>query len=355
MSEVLFLLKNRDNYSEFYSTKNPLSSGLLNSSRFVCEMLNNEGIPSKVISVADNNDIDREVSKHKPRVVFIEALWVVPEKFEVLQRLHPTVQWVVRGHSELPFLAQEGVAIDWITRYVQYENVAFAANSPSSANDIRGIIRTANPDWTEEDLYSKVLLLSNFYPTSKRIMPKKQAPKSDARYYDVACFGAIRPLKNQLIQAVAAIEYASLMGKVLRFHVNGGRCEQRGDNVLKNLRALFDATGHELVEHSWMEHEDFMKLLPTMDVSLCVSFSETFCIVAADSIAAGVPVVGSPEIEFLTSWAQANPTDSEDILLKLLKANDWRLRLAMKVLNLRGLRHYCEGSKRRWLEYLDSV
>jgi hypothetical protein len=52
-------------------------------------------------------------------------------------------------------------------------------------------------------------------------------------------------------------------------------------------------------------------------------------------------------------WCQAEPTNSEDILLKLLKANDWRLRAAMKVLNLRGLRHFCEDSNRRWVKYLN--
>lgn len=327
-----------------------LSSGLLNSARFVVEMLAEQHIDVKLVQVIDNNAIDREVYQYKPTHVVIEALWVVPEKFAVLQRLHPNVKWIIRGHSEIPFLANEGVAINWITKYVQYENVCFAANSEASVRDLRSLIQSANPTWSREKIHKKVVLLPNWYPHHK----KHGRHKKDQAFFDVACFGAIRPLKNQLIQALAAIEYADMMGKQLRFHINATRTEQRGDNVLKNLRAMFEATGHELVEHEWMEHHHFLKLLQTMDMALQVSFSETFNIVAADCVVSGLPIVVSPEVTWATSWCQAEPTSSEDIVLKMIKANDWRLRLAMKVLNLRGLRHYCEDSKSRWTKFLMS-
>jgi predicted aconitase with swiveling domain len=360
---VLFILKYRESSGGSYSNcwsqqdeaavgaKKELSSGLLNSARFIVDMLRKTGIAVELVQVVDNNDIDREVTRYKPTHVVIEALWVVPSKFDVLQRLHPHVQWIVRGHSELPFLAQEGVAVNWITKYVQFKNVKFAANSEHSVRDIRAIIKAANPTWSHTKVAEKVPYLPNYYPHDKKIPAYK---KPESKFIDVACFGAIRPLKNQLVQAVAAIEYANLEGKILRFHTNATRVETQGDSVLKNLEALFEATPpHQLIKHSWMPHEEFLKLLKQMDVAMQVSFSETFNIVAADCVVTGLPIVVSPEVSWATSWCQAEPTNSEDILLKLLKANDWRLKLAIKVLNLRGLRHFCEDSKSRWVKYLN--
>ena len=351
-TKILFILKCRENYSEFYgdapSYGNSFSSGLYNSARFVSQMLNENGIETKLVQVNDNNGIDREVSEFKPTHVVIEALWVVPEKFDILHKLHPTVQWIVRGHSEIPFLAQEGVALDWLCAYVQYQNVSIATNSEASVHDFRNIIKAANPDWTREEVKEKVLYLPNYYPYGE-ISKREKCPDE---YLDVACFGAIRPLKNQLIQAVAAIEYADMIGKTLRFHINATRTEQKGENVLRNIRALFANTLHELVEHGWMHHKKFVKVLSKMDMSLCVSFTETFNIIAADSISVGVPVVGSKEIKFLSSWSQADPTDTEDIVLCMGRANDWRFRAALKILNQRGLRHFCTKSQGIWLDYL---
>ena len=359
---VLFILKYRSggNYSNCWSqqdeatvgAKKELSSGLLNSARFIVDMLKEANIDVELVQVVDNNGIDREVTRYKPTHVIIEALWVVPSKFEVLQRLHPSVQWIVRGHSEIPFLAQEGVAINWITQYVHYKNVKFAANSEKSVRDIRAIVRAANPTWSYTQVADKVLYFPNYYPYTTKVPSVK---KTESEFVDIACFGAIRPLKNQLIQAVAAIEYASLKGKTLRFHTNATRVETQGESVLRNLEALFEATPHQLIKHPWMPHGEFLLLLKQMDIALQVSFSETFNIVAADCVVSGLPIVVSPEISWATSWCQAEPTDSESILLKLLKANDWRLRAAMKVLNLRGLRQFCEDSRRLWVKYLTTI
>lgn len=336
---VLFVLKQRNGYE---------SSGLSNSVRFVVDMLWADGIEAGSVEVVDNNSIHREVTRYKPTHVVIEALWVVPSKFEILQNLNPNVHWVVRTHSEIPFLAGEGIAIDWCCKCVEMPNVAVAANSAAAVRDMRRIVQAAHPGWSSEQIEAKVLDLPNFYPFHLRL-PHGKKPDN---FLDVACFGAIRPLKNQLLQAVAATEYAGFVGKTLRFHVNGTRCEQGGDNVQRNLRALFSNTDHQLVEHAWLNHKDFLDTLSEMDMGMQVSFSETFNIVAADMVVSGLPIVTSPEITWVTKWCQAEPTNSEDIVAKMMRANDWRLKMTLRVLNLRGLKHYCEHSKMRWREYL---
>ena len=47
-------------------------------------------------------------------------------------------------------------------------------------------------------------------------------------------------MKNTFHQALACIEFAEIKNKTLRFHVNTSRIEQSGENVVKNLRAIFE-------------------------------------------------------------------------------------------------------------------
>jgi len=121
--KILIILKRRHDYNHEKHININISTGLYNSAYFVNEMLNNYGLDSTIVVVVDNNCIDREVSKYKPTHVIIEALWVVPSKFHVLQNLHPNVKWIIRLHSEIPFLANEGMAFDWIGDYMAYDNV----------------------------------------------------------------------------------------------------------------------------------------------------------------------------------------------------------------------------------------
>lgn len=89
MSKILFICKQSEdqNISSYgYFRK---FSGLFNSARLVNEMLQYNGISSNIETAHDNNDIDRLVTKHSPDICIIEAYWVVPEKFEILHKLHP--------------------------------------------------------------------------------------------------------------------------------------------------------------------------------------------------------------------------------------------------------------------------
>lgn len=343
-SKLLFILKRRDQpyTGEHCYSKGGLSSGLLNSAKFVVEMLLAEGVHAKLVQVQDNNCIDREVSAYKPTHVIIEAYWVVPEKFEVLKRLHPQVTWIVRNHSEMPFLAQEGVAMDWTLEYLR-RGILVAPNSEAMVRDVKTVAKATVGEAVDE----LVVWLPNYYP-----LPKE---RSHFRLFkpgetlDVGLFGAVRPLKNQLLQAVAALEYAESRALRLRLHINATRVEE-GNNNLKNIRALFAHSHvHELVEHPWCEHQEFLRLVSTMDVNMCVSFSETFCIVAADGVAMGVPTVGSNEIRWLSELSRAVPTDSKAIVWALECALNHARMGTLQHLNFKLLGENVEAARQRWL------
>lgn len=347
--KVLFVLKYREIYGGYCSGTYPLASGLYNSARLVHNMLLAAGVESKLTQVVDNNEIDKEVTEYRPTHVIIEAIWVVPDKFDILQKLHPNVKWIVRSHSEIPFLANEGVAISWLADYVKRSNVIIAANSTRSLADMRLLISESYPAWTKAMVEEKVILLDNYYP----VWPRQRQTKTDFSVLDVGCFGAIRPMKNQLNQAIAAIEAASEMKKPLRFHVNGTRCEQSGNNVLKNLRALLNSTGNSLIEHPWLDQAAFAALLSTMDLGMQVSFSETFNITAADMVIAGLPIVVSPEIPWATKWCHADPTNVNDMVSKINRVLDWKWKRLLHSLNVSGLTNYVYAARDHWLDFLD--
>ena len=127
-TKILFILKRRDDFNANEHNHIGLSTGLFNSATFMNDMLVSLGIESELIVVIDNNDIDRAIIQHRPTHVIIEGLWVVPTKFSVLCNLHPTVKWIIRVHSELPFLAGEGMAMDWLREYCNYQNIVLVTH-----------------------------------------------------------------------------------------------------------------------------------------------------------------------------------------------------------------------------------
>lgn len=346
--KILFILKTRHGYDlDAQPIDKTSSSGLGNSVRFVVEMLRNQKLDVVAETVNDNNDIDRVVDQHRPTHVIIEALWVTPAKFGVLKALHPDVEWIVRLHSNAPFLAQEGTAMDWIQGYIN-RGVIVAANHRRLFEELRHLHRQHGDD---------IWLLPNYYPIkdghpifSPKVRDFKRELGCHDPVVDIGCFGAIRPLKNHLAQAIAAIRYADENLAHLNFHINTSRLERQGEPILTNLRSLFGTTRHHsLVEHNWLDHDDFLDLVATMDAVMQVSFSETFNIVTADAVSQGVPVVTSDSIDWVSPAFHADPTDSGNIKDKLYRGlgsthGPW--------LNQRRLREYDRASEKLWLSHL---
>lgn len=343
MPRLLFLLRHRD---QPWGHKGPygygLSSGLKNSVRFIVEMLELMGIEAKFVEVPDNNAIDKEVTAYQPTHVILEAFWVVPTKLDVLMPLHPYVTWIVRDHSETPFLANEGMAFEWVAGYLK-RGVEITCNAPRALSDMQAIAAA----------YGYPGLVSyapNYYPvhapkTFKSGVPHPVHADDTVR---IGCYGAIRPLKNQVTQAIAALRYAEKLGKKLEFHINAGRQEQGGNAVLNNLRAIFaHSTRATLVELGWVDHHEFLQAVSQLDILLQVSFSETFNIVSADAVVCNVPVVASAEVPWLGPYALADANSSVSIynaMLRVLKQPK-AARLAWQT---RDLTAYCQQTKQVW-------
>jgi hypothetical protein len=305
---ILFICHKNDIYGNSVYTRR--SSGLFNSTSFIVAALSKRGIHAHIVEVDDNNDIDRECFNFKPDAVVIEALWVVPEKFEVLKRYHPKVKWFIHLHSDMPFLALEGIAMEWVID-CQMRGIGIIANSKEAFDALAPISQQ-----------EKLFYLPNVYLGTMRRMSR-----IERGCVNVGCFGAVRPLKNHLLQALAAIQFAREKNKCLKFHINVGRIETGGEPVLKNMRKLFRSQpGCRLVEHAWFEPDDFLQHLQDhIDIGLQVSLTETFNVVTADYVTAGVPIVVSKEVKWVSGFSTAIDNSLPDIVRLMHRAwkNQW--------------------------------
>jgi hypothetical protein len=311
------------------------------------EMLIENGITSNIEVAIDNNCIDRLVTKHRPTHVIIEALWVVPDKFAVLSKLHPNVEWIIRLHSEVPFISMEGMAMGWIHDYLKYPNMKIGINAPRMMESARAYLKNSYDDTFVDSL---LIYLPNYYPLPKT----RKKINFDKPELNISCFGAVRPLKNHLIQAISAVEFGNKVDRTINFHINGNRIEQKADPILRNLEEMFERLSrvgrkHKLVKHNWAPRDEFLKICQDMDIGMQVSFSETFNIVAADLIGQGVPVVGTKEIPWLAAISEAQATETDSIIDGLNRA--YHAPELNVMLNRRNLKKYSVRSEKCWTKY----
>lgn len=359
---VLFILKQRQHGA--YGTWNysaegcNLPSGLSVSAGQIVHALNDLDIDSRIVQVVDNNCIDREVTRFKPTHVVIEAFWVVPEKFEILKKLHPKVKWIIRNHSKCDFLSHEGGMVGWAIDYIR-AGVTLACNSHEATSDFKSLAKIAGLD------PSLVIYLPNYYAAPRHStscfgMRINRLCRGlgitgnvhNSTYLNIGCFGAIRPLKNNLQQAIAAMEAADLLGKKLKFYINSSRVEGKADSILNSLRQLFKRFDqHTLVEVPWLNHNEFTVLASTMDMVVQVSNSETFNIVAADAVAQGVMVLVSDEIPWLDKEFQANPNSVASMTERIVYLHKHNTK-ALRDVELKQLREYAEEAKWEWEKFL---
>lgn len=345
---ILFLLKERYCYGEHSRLTN--TAGLFNSASYVVDALKRRGFDAHIHHCHDGNSVDRMLHIHKPDICVLEALWVTPKKLKELVRLHKKVQFIIRIHSKTPFLANEGIAMQFIKGYDEIpQRVLVSFNNIETTIEFSHILENESlflPNMYDECRPKAVSAYSN---NSILLSLQRRLFSTYGKHIHIGCFGAIRPMKNQLQQAVIAIAFAEKHKVNISFHINAERVE-RGDNVLKNLRSLFEGTRHKLVEHEWLERKDFFKLIEKMDICMQVSLSESFNIVTADSITCAVPTVVSDEVDWMPSFTWIYPCDLDEAVYKIKDALERREFYLKK--SLHALSDYNEMSINQWLHII---
>ena len=127
--KILILLKKNNESGGQFTSK----AGLSNSANFLKRILEKYvNLHCELKLCVDANSVDKEISIFRPDICIIEAIWIPPYKMKELSKLWPSVTFVARVHSKIPFLANEGIAIGWIKEYNQIENVMVSFNNLST-------------------------------------------------------------------------------------------------------------------------------------------------------------------------------------------------------------------------------
>ena len=313
---ILFVIK-RGSYDS-YSENVPL--GVYYSVIFLKNALTKIGVDTKVVLIDSDDQIEKEIITFNPTYISIQCLVVQPDVLVRYVERYQNITWGVRIHSKIPFLATDYYGIQWLSEYINkitpfYDNFSISTNSKPVTKELHTVLN-------EQVLYLPNVYLPN--PESDEELLSKTQPLEDPpaietntsltkHILNIGCFGALRPLKNHLLQAVAAIQYADENDKKINFHINVGKDDNLA--VLNNLRSLFkQSPKHELVENAWVTHSDFMKVVEQMDLGMQVSLSESFSFITADFISKGVPIVVSTEISWLPPLFQADPNKATAIV-----------------------------------------
>lgn len=277
------------------------------------ESLREHGVTAEWIQ-APTTAIVYAVMEHQPKVAVIMAQWVSPEELSRLATAFPATTWIVKNHSGPQFFAQEGKSWEqWLKcgdLHKKLGNVHLAVIRPE---DAASIVALGMP----------CVVLPNVYAPRELRDAAEVEPRKPARnqMINVGVFGACRPIKNVVGMIVAVAGFAAEMrevGRSVTVHCNM-RTEMGSANDSDIIADICNRAGMTLAKRAWFDHIDFKRTLATMDVCMAASFSETYSYVAADSVTAGTPVIGSTAIPWLPSMYQVNPDNTEEMTNALIE------------------------------------
>jgi glycosyltransferase involved in cell wall biosynthesis len=241
----------------------------------------------------DNDRETQAVHRHVPiSHVVISAPWIPTLDIQKLIAVNFDIEFAVNSHSNIGFLQADPNALRLLREDSQLEQ-------QFSNFHVAGI-SARFVEWWERTYQTIMYWLPNLYPIDPCKIPHKMWSGS-AGVLRIGCFGAIRPYKNVLTAAAAALEIAvRLRVDDLEFSVSGGREEGGTGTILAAIREMYSGVPRaHLVVNNWQSWPEFLRTVGAQDLLLQVSYSEGFNMVTADGVAMGVATVVSDAI----TWA----------------------------------------------------
>jgi hypothetical protein len=274
-------------------------------------------------------------------VIISAPSWVQPVSFGDFSFRWPNIEFVQLNHSGTAYLSIDKYGIRNIREVLALShalhNVKVAGNNQRFTK------------WATDSFGADVLYLPNLYDIETFVNPVVQ--RKDYDPLRIGSFGAGRPWKNLLTAAESAVQLSRRMGVAVELYVNTMRPDG-GQRQIESRSELFDNLPHaKIVEVPWAVWPAFRKIVGTMDLLISPSFDETFCVIAADGIAEGVPSVATSALEWLPHgwWAEAcDPSSVTAVGMGLLHN-----RVAAVHDGRSNLRNFVALGINHWLNYLN--
>ena len=291
-------------YKNFAANKNISHIGLGVAAINTAKVLTRAHIKTSVWPIVSAADLAIQLKKTRIDHVIISAPWISAQELYGLSTEFHDTQFTVCCHSNVGFLQADrnGVKLLRDTMDVQQStmNVHLAGNT----------IRFS--EFIEHAFGAKCAFLPNLYYLD-------DAPQAPYRPFvagtlKIGAFGAVRPLKNLMSSAAAALEIARKLQVPLELWISEGRAEGGGEVSLNSVKEMVAGLpGVSLKFNGWQTWPEFRRTVGSMDLLLQPSYTESFNMVTADGVAEGVPSVVSPAIDWAPESWQADPDDTLEI------------------------------------------
>ena len=323
--------------------------GLSVTSMMTARTLRSHGVDCQLWGLPDSEQLKMRLKREEWRsdksithVIINTPGFIGPRCYEQMALAWPSIKFVMLNHTGLAYLSidKDGWRnIRWLLDLSStFDNVLVAGNNPRFVRSV------------EAEFGRRPALLPNLYDLS--VFKPLSEPRRHHAPLRIGSFAEGRPWKNQLVAAQAALEIAKGVGASgLELYVNADRWPQTLGLSEARRQLLGGLPGVSLVPVPWQPWHTFMRTVEAMHLLLYPSFDESFGMIPADGIAAGVPCVTSGALEWTPrSWQAAEPYDPGSVAsvgLTLLHAP-----LTAVQAGRAALRHYVEDGVRRWREFL---
>lgn len=236
--------------------------------------------------------------------VVISAPWLPTLEVQALTVDYPNIQWAMNVHSNVGFLQADASGVQRFREALHLEQATH--NFHVSGNSPRFVA------WAQEAFQLPCLWLPNLYYLDSHV-PSDREPWQRGTLR-IGSFSAVRPLKNMMTAAAAALHIGVTMRADVEFWLNSGRTEGGGNTVEGAIKALYAGLPHaKVIEQPWQPWPQFRETVKHMACLLQPSYTESFSMVAADAISVGVPVVVSPAIYWAPARWRAEPDDTLEV------------------------------------------
>ena len=330
-------------FKDFAAWLNVSCVGLNIAGYTTARILEDHGIQTVVFPVRHNIDVVNAINKyeadHKISLthVVIAAPWLSIFDLKALLTEYPDIHFCILSHSNVGFLQADPGAVYLLREYLrlthEYPNLSVGGNSPFFV------------EWLEKAYGEEVILLPNLYPLGEQ----RVRPVWNGEPLNIGAFGAVRPEKNFMTAAAAAVVIQRELNVPVRFHMSSGGEGDQG-RVAPAIKQMTDGIkDFTLVRHDWEFWTKFIERVSQMDLLIQVSYTESFNMVTADGISVGVPSVVSPAIYWAPETWKANPDSAINVAhigKELLMNYD------LKNSGFHALKRHNEHSLKFWFKFL---
>jgi hypothetical protein len=275
----------------------------------------------------------------RPTHIVIGAPWLPTLDLQVLVHGNPDIHFAIVCHSNVGFLSADPQAITNFRQMLDLEQGALNTTAGGNSKRFCG--------WIQNSYGRPCTWLPNLY-FLESTMPVYRRPWSGGTL-NIGSFGAVRPLKNTLSAAGAALELHNDFHVPVNFYISVGRIEG-GSTVVRSLDAMCGKVpGFTLVKEEWYQWPQFRQIIRRMDVLMQPSYTESFNMVTADGAAECIPSVVSDAIDWAPNDWKTEVDDTRSIA-----------RTARNLLNnmhsgsegFKALQTFNENGLRSWVKWL---